>query len=143
MPYWLLNRWPRPDDSMTSARLMLVSVTVFALLAAHSCRLPSGIVEESNEIVHSAESAIDRSAETMQRFKESPALTQESQLSWLGIRTPIRASDPPAPPPPELQETIDMQIVDQLTLEEVGRLLAAQTGITITDCRRHPRNYTR
>ena len=117
---------------MTSARFMLLSVTVFALIATHSCRLPFSIVEESNEIVHSAESAIDRSAETMQRFKESPTLTQESQLSWLGIRTPIRASDPPAPPPPELQETIDMQIVDQLTLEEVGRLLAAQTGITIT-----------
>ena len=117
---------------MTSARFMLVSVTVFTLLAAHSCRLPSGIVEESNEIVHSAESAIDRSAETMQRFKESPALTQESQLSWLGIRTPIRASDPPTAPLPELQETIDMQIVDQLSLEEVGGLLAAQTGITIT-----------
>ena len=111
---------------------MLLSVTVFALLAAHSCRLPSGIVEESNEIVQSAESAIDRSAETMQRSKESAALTQESQLSWLGIRTPIRASDPPTAPLPELQETIDMQIVDQLSLEEVGRLLAAQTGITIT-----------
>ena len=117
---------------MNSTRFMLLSVTVFALLAAHSCRLPSGIVEESNEIVQSAESAIDRSAETMQRSKESAALTQESQLSWLGIRTPIRASDPPTAPLPELQETIDMQIVDQLSLEEVGRLLAAQTGITIT-----------
>ena len=108
---------------------MLVSVTVFTLLATHSCRLPSGIVNESNEIVRSAESAIARSDEAM----HGPgALTQESQLSWPGIRTPIRASDPPTAPLPELQETIDMQIVDQLSLEEVGRLLAAQTGITIT-----------
>ena len=114
---------------MASARFMLVSVTVFALLATHSCRLPSGIVNESNEIVRSAESAIERSAETMQG---SAALTQESQLSWPGIRTPIRASDPPTAPLAELQKTIDMQIVDQLPLAEVGRLLAAQTGITIT-----------
>ena len=111
---------------------MLVSVTVLTMLAAHSCRLPSWFVEESNEIVHSAESAINRSAETMQEFKKSSALTQESQLSWPGIRTPIRASEPPTAPLPELQETIDMQIVDQLSLEEVGSLLAAQTGITIT-----------
>ena len=114
---------------MTNARFMLVSVTVFTLLATHSCRLPSGIVNESNEIVRSAESAIARSDEAM----HGPGtLTQESQLSWPGIRTPIRASDPPTAPLPELQKTIDMQIVDQLPLEEVGRLLAAQTGITIT-----------
>ena len=111
---------------------MLLTTTVFALLAAHSCRLPFSIVEESNEIVHSAESAIARSAETMQRLANPPSLTQESQLSWPGIRTPIRASEPPAAPLAELQETINMQIVDQLSLEEVGRLLAAQTGITIT-----------
>ena len=111
---------------------MLVAVTVLALLAAHSCRLPSGIVKESEEIVHTAESAIDRSAETMQGFKKLPALTQESPLSWPGIRTPIRASEPPTAPLPELQKTIDMQIVDQLSLEEAGRLIAVQTGITIT-----------
>ena len=111
---------------------MLVSVTVLAVLAAHSCRLPSWIVAESTEIVHSAESAIDRSAETMQEFQKSSALTQESQLSWPGIRTPIRASEPPTAPLPELQKTIDMQIVDQLSLEEAGRLIAVQTGITIT-----------
>ena len=117
---------------MTAARFMLVSVTVLVLLAAHACRLPAGIVEESNQIVHSAESAIERAAETMQGFRAAPDLTQESQKSWLGIRTPIRASEPPTAPLPELQETIDMQIVDQLTLEEVGHLLAAQTGIPIT-----------
>ena len=51
---------------------MLVAVTVLAMLAAHSCRLPSWIVEESNEIVNSAESAIDRSAETMQDSRNHP-----------------------------------------------------------------------
>ena len=128
---------------MTRARFMLVAVTVFSMLAAHSCRLPSWIVEESNEIVHSAESAIDRSAETMQGFKKLPALTQESPLSWPGIRTPIRASEPPTAPLPELQKSIDMQIVDQLSLEEAGRLIAVQTGITITVADGHPRNHTR
>ena len=114
---------------MASARFMLVSVTVFTLLATHSCRLPSSIVNESNEIVRSAESAIARSDEAM----HGPGtLTQESQLSWPGIRTPIRTSEPPTAPLAELQKTLDMQIVDQLPLEEVGRLLAAQTGITIT-----------
>ena len=111
---------------------MLASAAVVAILAAQSCRLPSWFVEESSEIVHSAEAAIDRSAETMQGFKKPHSLTQESQLSWPGIRTPIRASEPPAAPLVELQETIDMQIVDQLSLEEAARLLAAQTGITIT-----------
>ena len=111
---------------------MLVSVTVLAMLAAHSCRLPSWIVAESNEIVHSAESAIDRSAETMQGYRKSSALTQESPLSWPGIRTPIRTGEPPTAPLAELKKTIDMQIVDQLSLEEVAHLLAAQTGITIT-----------
>ena len=108
---------------------MLVSVTVLAVLAAHSCRLPSWIVAESTEIVHSAESAIDRSAETMQEFQKSSALTQESQLSWPGIRTPIRSRELPTPPPPELQETIDMQIVDQLSLEEVGPCSPPRRGL--------------
>ena len=52
---------------------MLMSVTVLAMLVAQSCRLPSWIVAESNEIVHSAESAIDRSAETMQGYRKSSA----------------------------------------------------------------------
>ena len=108
---------------------MLVSITVLAMLAAQSCRLPAWIAADSNKIVTDVESAIDRSAVT-QEFKKSSALTHSSPKSWLGIRTPIRASEPP--PPPELQNTIDMQIVDQLSLEEICHLIAAQTGIAIT-----------
>ena len=111
---------------------LLFCITSFSFLTLHGCNLPSWINARSEILTDKVESALVRSSNGNRTPLLNLALTKESLGSWLGTHVPIRTLEAPKIIPEALLPIIDITYVEPVSLNEIGRLIASKTGISIS-----------
>ena len=111
---------------------LLFCITSFSFLTLHGCNLPSWINARSENLTNKVESALVRSSNGNRTPLLNLALTKESLGSWLGTHVPIRTLEAPKIIPEALLPIIDITYVEPVSLNEIGRLIASKTGISIS-----------
>ena len=111
---------------------LLFCITSFSFLTLHGCNLPSWINARSEILTDKVESALVRSSNGNRTPLLNLALTKESLGSWLGTHVPIRTLEAPKIIPEALLPIINITYVEPVSLNEIGRLIASKTGISIS-----------
>ena len=102
-------------------------IFIFAL-SMSSCRLSPQLTQQAEQIVEQSQSA---TAQMSGADKETVTLTRESSRSWPGPQKPIRSSRQTTAIPPALHDTIEITLVEPISLRTVARFLSEHSGVQI------------
>lgn len=115
--------------SATQRSLFLALCTIVAL---SSCRSPQEQILQADRQTESAAQNIDVATSRVEREFDEPVLTIDSDRSYLGDLVPRRIDERSVAVNPKLKLPIQITYVEPVTLSELGRLIASQTGVSVT-----------
>ena len=95
-----------------------------------ACQLPSEVVELSNDFADDARLVYQDRTEEVTKNTSAP-IVQENNQSWIGSLVPIEIQDVDIPIPEQLKKQLDLTFVEEVSLGELGRLIAVQTGVAV------------
>ena len=103
-------------------------IFILTLSSMSSCSISPEITKQAEQIVQQTQSATEQMTE---RDKEVMPLTRESARSWPGPQKPIRSSRQTTAIPPALHDTIEITLVEPISLRTVARFLSEHSGVQI------------
>ncbi len=109
---------------------LLPVVPLVIIMVLTGCRMQNWIAESAHENDDEIRDKVHQSQQIRNPLPSSQ-LTKSTAQSWIGHRIPIRSGDLPQSLPAELNQAIDLTYVEQVTISEVGQLIAAETGIAV------------